>query len=176
MGGMLRAFGLGGEIGEGKGEVVVVKVCDSEDVRAGEDREKEMETVRAELKEWVEGTAVVFGEESLLRVSDVEGVRRRYKLGGGGKGGAVRVEGGGGGKEAKLERRRRRKEGGEGEAPVGGGEGAEEKAVAVEGAEGGNGGGGGVREGVKGEKEYGEDERRELEMQVLGLMALRGAV
>lgn len=148
-----------------------MRVCSSV-----EDEELKKEEMERWLRENVQGEAVAFGEEAVRRVSDVEGVRRRYKIGERGA-----VKGRGGGKEAKLERRRRRKEGkGEGEREVGGagrrgeegGKGMEVE-VEVEAVVDDR-----VKNNVKGggDADDNESERRELEMQVLGLMALRGAV
>lgn len=85
-------------------------------------------------------------------MADVGKIRKLYKLGGGV-----------GGVDAKG--KRRRKDGSvEGSGGVGGGVGG-----------GGGGGGEGKGEGGK-EGDEAERERRELEVGVLGLMALRGAV
>ncbi|KAL9103732.1 MAG: hypothetical protein Q9163_001236, partial [Psora crenata] len=95
----------------------------------------------------VEGTLVEFDGEGVGRAGDVERVKEIYKLGG--SGGNVGSKG-----------RRSRKDG------------------SWEGEGGSWGGLKGMSQGIVGaeKEERREQERKEVEMQVLGLMALRGAV
>lgn len=101
------------------------------------------------LKGSVEGQVLEYGEVEMGRCCDVEKVRRVYKLGGGG------------GQSAKG---RRRKDGGN--------EGARQGERDVKGAEAVAG----SLEGLPDGQNIEVTQRKELEMQILGLMALRGAV
>ena len=108
------------------------------------------EDVWSHLKGSVEGEALEYGEVGVGRCCDVEKVRRVYKLGGG--------------REQSAKGRRRRKDGGregarQGERDV---KGAETPVVSLEGLPNG--------------ENTEVAQRKELEMQILGLMALRGAV
>lgn len=101
------------------------------------------------LKGSVEGEVVEYGEAEVGRCCDVEKVRKVYKLGGG---------------REQSAKGRRRKDGGS--------EGARQGAGDLKGAETAMG----LLEGLPDGENIEVTQRKELEMQILGLMALRGAV